>query len=81
MLAAFHLWEARLLCTQVHCDGLLRHLKGLELNLFRLVFVRWKRPGAAAGAVFMAALRAADMKQIFQQSCVRLPFPFSHMLF
>lgn len=51
--------------------------KGTRMK-FVSVFVRWKRPGAAA---FMAVLRAADMKQIFQQSCVRLPFPFSHMLF
>lgn len=81
MLTVLHLWEAQLWYTQVHCHALLRHLKGLKWNSFRLVFVRWKRPGAAAWAVFMAVLRAADMKQIFQQSCVRLPFPFSHMLF
>lgn len=74
MLTVLHLWEARPWYTQVHCHALLRH---------RMKFVS---PGVcevekAGAAAFMAVLRAADMKQIFQQSCVRLPFPFSHMLF
>lgn len=65
----------------VHTGSLPCFTETFKRTQIRLVFVRWKRPGAAAWAVFMAVLRAADMKQIFQQSCVRLPFPFSHMLF
>lgn len=58
---------------QAHRHDLLRSVKVLQLHLCHLVLVRWKRPEAAAWAVFMAVLRAAHMKHIFQQ-LFYLPF-------